>query len=267
MASSKIKGVISFDIGMKNLGVAMIWYSKDSQYCSVSPSLWTLVDFIKEDNDVCTITQKNGKLCGKKATYLSNSQENATCGKHKVGDAKLKKRSNCNKMSVQDIALKYLDSVPKLLDTVVDILKDKQCPVDVVMELQPKFNRKMTMICDWIYINLYERLLRHGIDTRKMYFMKAGMKLRESGLTYVQRKQKVCNLVSDFLTGKLPYHDIFDKIRISDDDKQHMLELFVGGKRDDLADSLIMAIRYITPPPSTKSTKPFVRRRRRKTKV
>lgn len=260
-----MRGVISFDIGMKHLAIAMLWYTKSKDEVTIEPGYWTLVDFIK-DHPECSSVLKNGKTCGKQAKYESSM--GSTCGTHKTPDAKAKKKTNCNRMNVQDIARKYIETVLPVFDDVIAQLKVKkqELQIDVVLELQPRFNRKMTMICDWIYINLYEKLLRNGIDTKKVYFMKAGMKLKEQGLTYTERKKKACNMVADFLSGKEPYHNMFENIRMSDTDKKEMMEKYTG-KKDDLADALIMAIRYISPKqqnpgPKLNSTRRVYRRKK-----
>lgn len=251
-----MKGVVSFDIGMKHLGVSMIWYTKDTKSgkTTVTPCMWDLIDFITDKEGVCESVQKNGKVCGRKAMHETVDGKDV-CGRHTTSSTttKAKKKVNCNKMTVQEIAKRYLELVPKVFDQVIEKMKDTPCATDIVLELQPKVNRKMNMISDWIYINLYERILKSEIDLKKLYMMKASMKLKESGLTYDQRKKKVCNIVSDYLAGKEPYHEVFANICMSDEDKMHMSSSFTGKKRDDLADAFIMALRFIEPKPVSKT--------------
>jgi len=225
--------VLAIDVGIKTLALCCAEKQVKSKHFSVV--FWDIYNILEEtsQNCKCVGVTKKGNVCGKKGSFISNT--NHYCKLHAPKEqTQLKKvpaQKKVKEYKLQDIAL----AVNRTIDTVY-----QQCDFTglskIVIELQPRCNNKMKMVSHMIFGKLVDLLKDKCVS---IVFVRASQKLKAySGPSlectlknaYSKRKWLSVQYAKWFLEKHCINKDIWYEIFI-----QH-------GKKDDLADTLNMCM-------------------------
>lgn len=252
--------IISIDVGIKNLAICIAEkknnetesnasnYTDDSDTPQTEFNIlyWNVINLIKEPELFkCGTLIKNGKRKGKSCDKTATVKENVLyyCSMHNP----YKKDKDITKELTIKKTKTYVKNIPtqklsvllfEALDTLpIDILNNAK---EVLIEQQPSFNPKMKMMSNMIY----------------SHFIRIGVMNKYSNIKFVKfispkNKLKVykgpiveCNLKTKYSrTKKLGIE--YCRYIIQNDNIN--LDLFNNhNKKDDLADSALMAFWYLS---------------------
>lgn len=233
--------ILCIDIGLKNLAM-----------CALDPvtkeiKLWETFNTLDPDasQEICKGVTKAGKLCGKKCGYKYTGTDqvvNYSCKSHfpkeiPMHQSNIIKAKLVKDFLLQDIAKIVINQIKHVFHTYSDVT---HAVTKVIIELQPRMNNKMSFTSHLIYGKLVE--LYSELDPNiPIRFVKASQKLKAYKGPSVS-----CNLKSSYAKRKYLGVEYVKWILQNEFPKQQCeiwYPLFLQhAKKDDLADTLLMAI-------------------------
>ena len=246
--------ILSIDIGIKNLSFCCMDYTDKQDMTSYELHLWDVYDTLDSQEYFCKSLKKDNTTCNKKCLYKYKKDQD-TCFCCKIHFPKyllpLKRDNHYKKKMVADYLLQDIAKIvlTKLQSVYNDNIEMFSQIKSIIIELQPKINPKMKFISHIIYGKLVE--LYYDKDTT-IRFVRASQKLKaytgpnlECKLKgkYAQRKWLSIQYCKWFLENKF---SIYQKEKWLPHFEKHC-------KKDDISDTLLMAINGIVGIPKRQS--------------
>jgi len=218
--------LLSIDVGIKNLGICLL--EVDNKRNIEKIIKWKNISLIDNTNEICNGKLKNGNNCKCIGKYKSNDKY--YCSKHKDDDSKLEKKIKAGDIDIITLGrnIKYK------LD---ELLEEEEIKIDyVVIENQISTLASRMKTIQGMIIQYFILKNIKNIDIissqNKLKLLKEYENIENIKKTsYGDRKKMGINLTSKIL-------DTHEKLRGSK-------ELFIGKKKDDLADSFLQGLYYI----------------------
>lgn len=240
--------ILSIDVGLRNLAMCLM-----EQGSIKIIHLWDVFDTLGDDNHLCQSIQKSGKICNKKCGY-----------KYSVGGGvkhvcKTHFPSNLNPITPNNIYKKkliksyLLQDICKIVLSKVDEIYNNNKEMflklnNIVIELQPKCNQKMKFTSHVIYGKLVELMKDTKCNVR---FVRASQKLKAYKGPFIECKLKGAYAQRKWLSVQYTKWFLKDQF-----DKTKWLEIFDShSKKDDLADTFLMAINQLDGIPKKSKSK------------
>jgi len=217
--------LLSIDVGIKNLGICLL--EVDSKRNIEKIIKWKIISLIDSKNQFCNGKLKNGNDCRCIGKYKSNDKY--YCSKHKYEDSKLEKKIKAGDIDIITLGrnIKYR----------LDELLEEEKKIDyVVIENQISTIASRMKTIQGMIIQYFILKNIKNIDVissqNKLKLLKEYENIENIKKTsYGDRKKMGINLTNKIL-------DTNEKIKGSKD-------LFIGQKKDDLADSFLQGLYYI----------------------
>jgi len=245
---------LCIDPGINNLSICIMscdnLNKKDISKYKIE--LWELYNVLDNEVELCQKLQKNGKICNKKCSYKCNEGD-FTCKLHfpKELDIKDKKHSykkkNIDKYLLHDIVKSLLLKIEKMYIDNKELF-DKL--TDILIELQPKVNRKSIMVSHVLYSKFIDIFKDKKINIK---FVSASKKLLAYDGPFIE-----CKLKSPYAQRKwlsIQYIKYFLENKFSEEEKEKWLILFESQKvQSDMSDAALMSINSIFGIPKKEKT-------------
>ena len=233
--------ILCIDIGIKNLAMCIMSCDEKTELSSYKIHLWNTYNVLIDDDHVqlCSNQKKNKQVCNKKClyTYKHNNDIIYSCKIHVPKDCTATpiKTKKVNDFLLQDIATRFINKISHIYNEHKDIFTQL---THINIELQPRINQKMKFISHILYGKLVELFF----DTStKIRFIRASQKLKAYTGPNIE-----CKLKSAYAKRKwlgIQYSKWFFEQKFSIDEKNKWYHLLDNtSKRDDLCDTLLMAI-------------------------
>lgn len=243
--------VLSFDIGIKNLAYCILgWIPEEARYEIIK---WDDLNLIPDlEDDYCEGILKKSKKntsgtarCGKKASYLSTTNNKTYCSMHAKPKElfkliKKRKVSQIKNHELNTLMVKKLDEHPELLN----------CD-EVMLEHQPEFNPRMKNLSFMIYSYFIIR----SVDKPDSLFKKISHKQINAvkKLSLYDGPEEKCTLKRPYDRNKY-YSKVYCRYMINkdyqitgDENVKKWLEFYDSFKKqDDLADCYLQGAWYLT---------------------
>ena len=218
--------IASFDVGIKNLGLCVFAMDADKSFSILT---WKTLSLI--DNKMCCFKMKNGNQCKCEARFFDATNCHALCGKHikTLGHdaAKYSAIKKAKDVNIVDLGI----NLKKILDVECNMQIHS---VLIENQISPIANRMKTiqgMIMQYFIMR----------DVTQIFMMSSHNKLKikldkspfseEEKATYKKRKVLGIKLTEHLLS----HYDCLESSKC----------LFVGNKKDDLADAFLQGYYYI----------------------
>jgi hypothetical protein len=227
---------LTIDVGLLNLAICCA--SKPEKKYKIH--FWELLNVLDSQEFFCKSMQKNGKECTKKALYKSDTE--FFCKRH--FQDKPNRKNTIVKKKVKDYLLQ--DIATKLIDNLNTLYKTHQYDFEnniqhILIELQPKVNNKMKFASHVIYAKLIDLINSNNLNINvrfiaaknKLKFYQ-GPSLPKVANTYTNRKKASIEMVNWYIDNS-----------ILDKDKWKTCLKNIT-KKDDVCDTLLYAINYLT---------------------
>ena len=238
--------ILTIDIGLRNLAMCIMSAVEKQDISTYDIHLWDVYNTLNSDDYTCEGIQKSGKVCGKKCTckYLMDDEYKYCCKTHFPKNiaftTKLNsfKKKAINDYLLQDIAKIVLTKIQEIFNDNKDIFTNVK---QILIELQPKINRKAIFTSHLLYGKLVE--LYKETDTT-IRFVRASQKLKA-----YTGPELVCKLKGAYAQRKwlsVQYTKWFLETKFSQDHKEKWLPFVLSHKKaDDICDTALMAINGI----------------------
>jgi hypothetical protein len=237
--------ILSIDIGIKNLAMCIMNCTDKTDISTFNIHLWDVYNVLQSDSDnqICQALKKNKGICNKKCLYTYKTGHNElvySCKTHIPKEYKTKaqliKQKKVVDFLLQDIATLFIKKILDIYATHQSLFNQL---THIIIELQPKINQKMKFISHILYGKLVE--LFFNKPNTSIRFVRASQKLKAyTGPTLE------CTLKGYYAKRKwlsIQYSKWFLENKFSSEEKQKWLPLLDNTtKRDDLSDTLLMAI-------------------------
>jgi hypothetical protein len=236
--------ILSIDIGLRNLALCIMSAGDKKDINSYTIHLWNVFNTLDSDDYKCQGIQKSGKICNKKCGYkytLQDGYKGHSCKTHFPKTIKLNLKEHLFKKKMIDDYL--LQDIAKIvLSKLQEIYNDNKVIFEqltgIIIELQPKINRKAVFTSHLIYGKLVELYK----DTKTtIRFVRASQKLKSYTGPVIE-----CKLKGEYAKRKwlsIQYAKWFLENKFSKDEKDKWLPIFLTHtKCDDLSDVLLMDI-------------------------
>ena len=218
--------IFSIDVGIKNLGVCLMRIDNKKNIEEII--IWKTLSLIENKSEICSGVLKNGKLCKSQGKY--KYEDNYYCMKHKCDGSILNKKEKASAIDIISLGrnIKYK------LD---ELLQEEEMKINyVVIENQISTLASRMKTIQGMIIQYFILKNIENIDVissqNKLKLLKEYENIENIKKTsYGDRKKIGINLTNKIL-------DSNEKLRISK-------ELFIGKKKDDLADSFLQGLYYI----------------------
>lgn len=242
--------ILTIDIGLKNLAMCVMKCETKSDISSYSIELWETFNTLASefDQSICNAVLKNGKVCGKKCSYLS-VDGTPGCKPHAGKGSKQIREKKVVDYLLQDIVKIVLNKITEIYNQHRPLFDH----IDAVyIELQPKVNAKMKLVSHIIFGKFVE--LYKDVSTT-IRFVRAAQKLKaytgpsiECTLKGAYAKRKWLGI--QYTKWILQYKFNKEQCVIWSQhlDKRH-------AKQDDMCDTFLMAINALYGIPQTKTKK------------
>jgi hypothetical protein len=246
--------ILSIDIGIKNLSLCCIDYKSQTDMTTYEIKLWDVYDTLDTQDYYCQCLTKSKTTCGKRCgfKYSLNNELVYTCKTHFPKDIQIKpqniyKKRLVNDYLLQDIAKIVLTKLQSVYDEHIDTFRQIK---SIVIELQPKINQKMKFISHIIYGKLVELYYNTATTVR---FVRAAQKLKAYTGPVL-----TCSLKGAYAKRKwlsIEYTRWFFENKFAKEQSLQWLTHFLNHKkRDDMGDTLLMAINGVYGIPKRQST-------------
>lgn len=234
--------ILSIDIGLRNLALCCMSAEDRKDLTTYKIHLWEVYNTLEGDEYKCESLKKNGEVCNKKCNYkyIKENKIIYSCKTHfpKTLNCKLKKHTHKKKTIkeylLQDIARVVLGKLQGIYDEHLNKLDIS----NIIIELQPKINRKAVFTSHIIYGKLVELYKDKEVPIK---FIRASQKLK----CYTGPKIN-CNLKNKYTQRKwlsIEYCKWFLEKKFSKEECIKNIEkLSMKSKQDDLCDTFCMAI-------------------------
>lgn len=231
--------VISFDIGIKNLAYCMLgWIDSEERYEIIN---WDVINLIPDlENDYCVgRLKKSDQICGKKATYLSKTNNKTYCSLHARPKELFqiitkRKVAQIGNHELNTLMVTKLDEFPKLLN----------CD-EVMLEHQPSKNPRMKNLSFMLYSYF---IIRGFVDKPNSRCKKISHKQINAvkKLSLYDGPEVKCNLKNSYDRNKF-FSKEYCRYMISKSAKKKWLDFYDScKKKDDLADCYLQGAWYLT---------------------
>jgi len=218
--------LLSIDVGIKNLGICLL--EVDNKRNIEKIIKWKIISLIDSTNEICCGKLKNGNNCMCIGKYKSDDKY--YCSRHKYEDSKLEKKIKAGDIDIISLGrnIKYK------LD---ELLQEEEMKINyVVIENQISTLASRMKTIQGMIIQYFILKNIENIDVissqNKLKLLKEYENIENIKKTsYGDRKKIGINLTNKIL-------DSNEKLRISK-------ELFIGKKKDDLADSFLQGLYHI----------------------
>lgn len=246
--------ILSIDIGIKNLSLCCMNYTDKQDMSSYELHLWDVYDTLDSQEYFCKSLKKDNTICNKKCLYKYKKDQDACfcCKTHFPKDLLPLKRDNHYKKKMvadyllQDIAKIVLTKLQSIYNDNIEMFSQIK---SIIIELQPKINQKMKFISHIIYGKLVE--LYYDKDTT-IRFVRASQKLKAYTGPNLECKLKGKYAQRKWLS--IQYCKWFLENKFSNNQKEKWLPHFDKHcKKDDISDTLLMAINGIAGIPKRQS--------------
>jgi hypothetical protein len=238
--------ILTIDVGLRNLALCIMSAHDKQDISTYKIHLWDTYNMLDSDDYTCASLKKNGNVCGKKCgfKYLSNGQQIHCCKTHfskelmngkQIDKKHIFKKRMVNEYLLQDIAKIVLTRIQSIFDTNIEIFS---LVTHVLIELQPKVNRKAIFTCHILYGKLVEL---YKDTTTTIRFVRASQKLKS-----YTGPEIVCKLKGAYAQRKwlgVQYTKWFLETKFLQDQKEKWLPFVLSHKKaDDICDTALMAI-------------------------
>jgi hypothetical protein len=238
--------ILTIDVGLRNLAMCIMSAQEKSDISSYNIHLWETYNTLDSDDYTCESLQKSGNVCGKKCgfKYVKDSQQIFCCKTHfpkelkkgkQVDKKYIFKKKMVNDYLLQDIAKIVLTRLQDIYNTNKELFNSV---TQVLIELQPKMNRKAIFTSHILYGKLVELYLGSSTTIR---FVRASQKLKA-----YTGPEIVCKLKGAYAQRKwlsVQYTKWFLENIFSQEQKEKWLPDFLSCKKaDDRSDTALMAI-------------------------
>ena len=228
--------VLAIDVGLKNLSFCIMTYADKKDLKTYKFLLWDVYNTMEDGTKFCKNIQKNKKICDKKCSF--RYEDNFYCKKHIPKDIKVReyKETSMKELSLQNIALLIINKVVEVYNKNIQIFKNL---TEILIELQPKINPKMTFISHILFGKIIELL-----PNVKLNFVRASSKLKAYNGPEIE-----CKLKGDYAKRKylsIQYVKWFFENEFSTEEKEKWFgKLNEKDKLDDLCDTVLYCINSI----------------------
>lgn len=217
--------IISIDVGIKNLGLCIFSINSDSTIDIVK---WQTISLVDEKVRKCDGYTSSNKKCINDAKYIIGNE--CYCGIHKKKGVELIKKKKAEKENLVSLGKNMKDIFDKLL---IDV-----SGIEIVLienQISPIANRMKTlqgMIMQYFIMHDLDKIEMISSQNKLKVFDYYVKKIKETqGNSYSVRKKLGIGLTEYILElnkdwGRYKY-------------------LFIGKKKDDLADSFLQGLYYI----------------------
>jgi hypothetical protein len=232
--------ILSIDIGLRNLSLCIMNAENASDISSYKIHLWDVYNTLDSDNYKCQGIQK---ICNKTCCLKYKINENIlySCKTHFPKDIKINlkehtfKKKKIDDYLLQDIAKIVLKKIQEIYDNNIIIFNNLK---SIIIELQPKINRKAIFTSHIIYGKLVE-LYKDTQTTIK--FVRAAHKLRAYTGPVIE-----CKLKGEYAKRKwlsIQYTRWFLENNFSQEEKDKWLPYFESKViKPDMSDTFLMSI-------------------------
>ena len=234
--------ILTIDIGLRNLAMCIMSAVDKQDISTYNIHLWDVYNTLDSDDYACEGVQKSGKVCGKKCTckYLMDNEYKYCCKTHFPKNIEFAKNNVFKKKTINDYLLQNIAKI--VLTKIQEIFNDNKdiftSVKQILIELQPKINRKAIFTSHIIYGKLVE--LYKETDTT-IRFVRASQKLKA-----YTGPEIVCKLKGAYAQRKwfsVQYTKWFLETKFSQDHKEKWLPFVLSHKKaDDICDTALMAI-------------------------
>ena len=237
--------VLTVDVGLRNLAMCIMKREEDNPLIL----LWDVYNLLNEDSFTCQELTLKGAVCGKKCGYKHIDKETSllkyTCKCHFPKSLLPICKGNLHScLLVKDYSLQ--DIAKAVIDKVNFIVKSENCILNVdeiLIELQPKVNRKMIFVSHIIYGKFVD-LFSTANKVPVIKFVRASEKLK-----CYTGPEIICTLADSYSRRKwlsVEYTKWILKEKCNH--AQKWLE-FLSGKstKADMSDTFLMAINALFP--------------------
>jgi hypothetical protein len=220
---------MSIDVGIKTLAINVMTCTNENDLSTFKVLLWNIYNVMESEDHTCKGIQKNGNTCNKQCVkkWKTKDSELYSCKSHFPKDILSTKKNIFKKkllknFLLQDIATNIVEKIQEIYAENNEIFKSVD---QILIELQPKCNYKMTFASHIIYAILVSFKLQSTIR-----FVRASQKLKaytgppihctlKGG--YAQRKWLAVQYCKYFLENKLNldtrWIELFEKEKKKDD--------------------------------------------------
>jgi hypothetical protein len=237
-----INMILSIDIGLRNLALCCMSAENPKDVSTYKIHLWDVYNTLNSDDYKCEGIQKNGKICGKKCSFKYTLEDKVihSCKTHfpKTLDCKSKKhvfkKKAIKDYLLQDIAKVVLCKLQEIYDNNLLNLNI----TSIIIELQPKINRKAVFTSHIIYGKLVELYKDSNVPIK---FIRASQKLKCYTGPKIECKLKGAYAQRKWLS--VEYCKWFLENKFAEEESVNCLQIFsMNSKQDDLSDTFCMAI-------------------------
>ena len=216
--------LISIDVGIKNLGLCIFCIKDDK----ITIEKWQTVSLVDDVTKKCEGYTSSKKKCLNNASYILG--EKCFCGIHKMKNSVMIKKNKADKENIVTLG----KNIKKVFD---DLMYDVS-GIDIVLienQISPIANRMKTlqgMIMQYFIMNGLENIEMISSQNKLKIYNEYVKKVKETdGYNYNVRKKLGIKLTDHILRINKEW-SIYHK-------------LFVGKKKDDLADSFLQGLYYV----------------------
>lgn len=236
--------ILTIDIGIRNLSMCAMSCDDKTDMASYKIHLWDVYNTLDngDSNNICDQSQKNGKVCGKKACIKNDCEGGViyTCKTHSNKSVKCTviKTKKVNDYLLQDIAKIVLSKIDDIYTSNKDIFDNL---TKISIELQPKVNQKMKFTSHIIYGKLVEIMKETRCEIR---FVRASQKLK--AYTGPEIKCTVKNAYQRRKYLSIEYTKWFLENKFNKEERERWIPILENhSKKDDVADTYLMAINVL----------------------
>ena len=224
----KCKVVMSIDVGIKNLGVCVLKCSNKNKYEILS---WKAISLMNDDNEtrICQSVLKNGNYCKSNGLYFYCDK--FYCGRHLSPDVSkstsIVKDPKAKNMSIVNLGV----NLKEKLDEECDKLGMKIDKVLIENQISPIANRMKTvqgMIMQYF-------IMRNVFDI-EMISSQNKLKLLKKYDVFSEEEKK------SYKSRKMLGIKLTEYLLDNDDNFKKYKGMFVGKKKDDLADAFLQGL-------------------------
>ena len=217
--------LISIDVGIKNLGLCIFSIKEDD---TIDVEKWQTVSLVGDVIRKCDGYTSSKQKCENKATYLVGDK--CYCGVHKINGATLMKKCKAEKENMVRLG--------KNMKNVFDELMCDVSGIEIVLienQISPIANRMKTlqgMIMQYFIMCGLEKIEMISSQNKLKIYEEYVKEVKEnSGNSYKVRKKLGIMLTEHILSVNK--------------ELEMYKHMFVGKKKDDLADSFLQGLYYI----------------------